>query len=322
MKLKTAKIIAQELFDEIISWEDISESEENECVKEVIRQEYTKLVHSMPTVSDDRFKQRMEALMRSPLEKTPKSIRTWGTDLLDERMSPIEDNTYCIVAGMANSGKTAWMLDLAMKNARQGNKVLMYSLEMTTEQIYSRYAIEKAGITIAEFRTRNIPQHKKNKYKLAYSSIWEVDNLDLKGSGDGEQDLDSILEYVKSEAPSLCIIDNLGLIRNGKGNELEVHASISRKLLAFTNNENIPVVLVHHLNKQKDIRGTQKIIDDADMVLVTARKIPEEGKQLAEGEEKEFFIKVRKDRLFGKVEQIHTIYFNNGVFTDDPVPGF
>jgi len=256
---------------------------------------------------------------RDPINKFDGPIFTWGTEKADEKFTPIEPHTLCVLAGDKGSGKTAYSFDFAIKNAENA-RVLYLSLEMTGAQIVRRIAINFAGITKAEWRVKkNIPERKREAYFRKKKEIQDIRNLTTAGKIDGEHPtIKNIQKIILENEPEIVIIDNLDIIQTGETDDIKRQASIVRDLMWFTNEHNIPIILIHHLSKGGDkssmnsIRGSGKITDDADQVLMCYRKMEEE---MTREEAARFVMCEKKDRLFG-VGGVHTFFFDKGTFVD------
>jgi len=252
--------------------------------------------------------------------------RTWGTITADKKFAPMEDHFLIVLAGEQNSGKTAFSFDLALKNA-VSMKVLFISLEMSGMDIYSRIARSYAGISKYEWRDRlNIPEQKKISYKKKITELKTIQGLKVWGFGAGEIPCaENIFEIIKQERPGLVIVDNLDLIsKESHIKQLEHETAVSKAFMEFTNEELIPVILIHHLNKSgriediNAIRGSGKITDNADTVYMCFRNMDKEAN---EEEKKQFILIEKKDRGFGS-GGVHVFSFNDGTFEDYNQPGF
>jgi len=142
---------------------------------------------------------------------------TWGTKVLDQKISPIESGNYYILVGETASGKTAYAFDVAVKNAGLGHRVLFLTLEMTRDKLHQRCARTYAGITKAEWGTKVIPSTKKDAYKRQKNWVKNIKNLDLIGTSKEvtQKALHNYLEKVKDDY-DLIFIDNFGFISAGK----------------------------------------------------------------------------------------------------------
>lgn len=259
-----------------------------------------------------------------PIDVVTRVIRTWGSKEADKKISPIQDHSYIIFAGEQGSGKTAFTFDMAMKNAERG-KVVYLSLEMNGVQIISRVARAYAGITKEMWLNKaDIDIATRSKYKYKYDKIKQVENFEIIGFEAGESPtIGAVLNKIKEEFPVLAFVDNFDLISKSEINQLNHEREISKKFMEFCHQWNIPIVVIHHTKKTKDkrdidsIRGSGKITDDADQVIMGTRM---DGENITPEERKQFTIIELKDREFGE-RGIHTFQYDRGTFVDS-ISGF
>lgn len=308
-----------ELKSELITLDEIHNAEFlTEDEKHWINEEYIKWLDMSLKVS----RERPFVLSVDPID-TNTTIYTWGTMESNKKFTPIQPHSFMVFAGEQSSGKTAFSFDMALKNASKGIRVLYISLEMTERQILTRIARSHAGITKEKWRDKSlITNEEKISYKAKLEQIENKDNFDVFGFGKGEiPTIDKILEVIESENPQLVFVDNLDLISLSNEKRIEHEQNVSRKIMDFTNDFKIPIVLIHHLKKSKDktnidsVRGSGKITDDADAVYICSRRMDVEN-DLGEEEKARFIVIERKDREFGE-GGFHKFYFQGGTFIDN-----
>ena len=300
-----------ELIDGVISIADIKESDLQQEEKDILLSKYKE--HLEAKLLDDPF-----VGFTDPIDVQGK-VRTWGSKTANKFFSPIQDHSLVYFCGKQNSGKTAFTFDMAVKNAKEGIRTLYISLEMTEMSILSRVGRGSACITKELWREKEkIPEHMRTKYRQAINEIRALDNLVLKGFGSGDSPtIEAIEKLIKSIRPDLVFIDNFDLIQNTGVNQLDHERIVSRRLMDFTNQEKVPIVVLHHLKKTKDsgevdaVRGSGKITDDADAIYFCAR----EAKADSERDKAIFYIWEKKDREFGEHGYCE-MFFNKGTFQD------
>lgn len=272
------------------------------------------------------IKEKLEEIVSKPVDvcELDKEVQvfTWGTRTLDKKITPIQSHHFIILAGGTGAGKTAFSFDVAMKNAREGKKVLYLSLEMSEEQILVRVARAKAGITKAEWRNRlTIPSYKKEKYRESLEGIKQVRGIQLKGLPSGvEPSTENLIALIQELNPDLVVIDNFDLIKKDSNvSEYLEQNRIAETFMNFCHQEHKPVMVIHHLNPKSkavgvgSMRGSGKIADDCDVALFCFREWHEEALQK---DNAKFTIKIEKDRDFGQLD-FAEVYFVDGSFRDD-----
>ena len=251
---------------------------------------------------------------------------TWGTDGLDKKMWALKKHQYCMVAGLYNSGKTAYVFDLARKNAILGHKVMYFILEMSRKELYERIATDKAGVGIEDDRMETLSDEQKKIYTKTIAELKAIKNLEIvEIPRSVKGDIHIIIEAIEARKPGMVIIDNLGKIAKSDPamSDYASETEISDQILKFTNEAYIPVLLVHHLNAKKtshgrkadmsQIRGSGKLADDADIALFVERDTDDD---VTEMEKAAFIIKTKKNRRKGDFA-ICQVYFKEGSFYDE-----
>lgn len=258
------------------------------------------------------------------LNEVDKEVKvfTWGTDLLNKKITPIQSHHFIILAGYTGAGKTAFAFDVAWKNAKEGKKVLYLSLEMTRKEILVRGARAYAGIQKAEWRDRkSIPEYKKKIFRERITELDQEKNLILKGFHGGTiPTVEAIFELINQIDPDLTFVDNFDLIAKAENvNEYTEQTRIAKAIMNKCHDEERPVIVIHHKNTKsmnKGIggnRGSGKIGDDANVSLSVSRTWEEDA---SEEDNAKFVVKHEKCRDFGGFD-IAEVYFQHGTFVDE-----
>lgn len=248
---------------------------------------------------------------------------TWGTDGLNNSIGLIKPSSFIILGASTNSGKTTYAFDMAIKNAKMGNKSMFMSLEMDTEAILDDFARKYSGIDVSEQFNRKVVERKEKAYKRRKKELKETPNLILKGIRGVENITWKLIEaIICKDNPDIVFIDNLDLIKsdNLRDDNLERQKSIVASILSFTKRKQIPVVLIHHYRKVSgksyglnELSGSGKIADGADIIVKIARNIDKD----AEYPEKcKTLIHLQKCRGYNLCYK--EIYFIKGTFVDEP----
>ena len=259
-----------------------------------------------------------------PIDKT-NTILTWGTDGLDKVISPIEPHFFVVLTGESGHGKTAFTFDMAIKNSKIG-KVLYISLEMGESEILTRIAMNHAAITKEQWRDKEkIGEGQRNVYKVKRAELKELGKLKTVGLKDSN--IENICRTILKHKPVLAIVDNMDLIDKTEKEQLAHEASVSKRLMNFTNKNKIPVILIHHLKKGKEggkgtrglnaVKGSSKIVHDADSVIMCHRTLSS-TERMSLKQKAQFTVVEKKDRTFG-VGGVKTIFFHKGSFYDEYV---
>jgi replicative DNA helicase len=210
-----------------------------------------------------------------------------GLKRLDRATHGFQKGCVYILAARPGMGKTAFMLNITRKTAKQGNAVLIFSLEMTKRSLIDRMVIAESGVNGSDYKAgRLIPDE-------VYSMGTALENLSLLPIH--VNDTASIsLKQIKAQAKKLkrkgkcdlILIDYLQLIDmqsfSGKSKNDEV-AACSRAVKVMAKDLDVPVVLLSQLNRGvegrsnkipmlSDLRDSGSIEQDADAVLFIHRE--------------------------------------------------
>lgn len=269
---------------------------------------------------------------------TPPSPYTWGTPLLDKKLPAVEDGHYVVLFGQQSSGKTLASLYMARENAKKVNNVVFLTLEMSKAQLLKRYIRDRAGVTKEKYRFRDFD------FDIAKKYLPELGSLSFMGIDEGEVYYTHDIERVIVETQAkMLFIDNLNKIAGHGKNEFETTQSVSHDILGLTRKYKVPIILIHHANKQMaekpykrkegdneiltpekaikfrgiaGMRGTNKTADDADIILEVARYSEEfKNEFLTDNVKTCTGVSVYKDREFD-ARGVGYIYYYKGDFYD------
>ncbi len=190
-----------------------------------------------------------------------------------------------ILAARPAMGKTAFALNLATNVAKQGKKVLMFSLEMGNEQLLSRILSSVSNVSMSKI-TRN--ELDEADYETVSRAIKKIQKYNLYIS---EKAGVSILEirniarrFNNKEEIDFIIIDYLQLITGSSkyGNREQEVSEISRSLKNLARELDVPILALSQLSRGvesrtdkrpmlSDLRESGAIEQDADQVMFLYR---------------------------------------------------
>ncbi len=198
----------------------------------------------------------------------------------------LEATRLYVVAGRPGMGKTALALQIALGAAEHGHaRVLLFSLEMTAENLAERIVRQRTGIDPTDSpswsdarRAEVLTAIDEPLRKLADMDVWICDRRGLRVT-----DIAVIARRVAAEAGGLdvILIDHLGLIRLPAGNSETTARKIGRvtqTLRELAADLDCAVVLLHQLNRDverrenkrptmADLRESGEVEQHADVVL-------------------------------------------------------
>lgn len=236
---------------------------------------------------------------------------TTGFPSIDQLTLGLAGGELIIVAGPTSRGKTLLSMNIANNLAQRGYKTLFVTLEMTHEELTSRYMFANDGWETTGFKT------------VAENTIFQVnDELDWK-------DIDGLIENAKERlGVDLVVIDHLHYFTRELANVAEDLGRITKEFKKNAIRYDIPVILISHIRKlAKDeelsgdsLRGSSLIAQDADIVLLVNRD-PETNEMgiLMDKNRNRGKLSDRTSSWAGRTErELNTIYleFNNTKLKD------
>ncbi len=217
---------------------------------------------------------------------------------LDRLTSGLQVNELAIIAGRPSMGKTSLALDIARHVAdretrtEHGNGVMMFSLEMSGEQLMTRMLGNVGEINYHKLRTGDLTEREMDKL---VSVMGQIERLSLYIDDTGDIDIMQIRARARrvyrelkkdGQRLSLVIVDYLQLVRGnsveGESRTQEV-SSITRGLKSLAKELGVTVVALSQLNRAletrpnrrpilADLRESGAIEQDADLIMFLYRE--------------------------------------------------
>lgn len=200
-----------------------------------------------------------------------------------------------VMAARPSIGKTQMMLHFTFNAAIQGYKILVFTLEMSKEQLVDRILGIATKINPMRARVGNIALHEWKIFdewinKFIETHIYIIDKPNISVT-----EVKAISKRIKRESGIDAIyIDYLQLMageRTKNSNREQEISSISRGLKITAKSLNIPVIALSQLNREADsqrptlrhLRESGAIEQDTDIVLFIHRE-HEEGRKALNGD--------------------------------------
>ena len=225
------------------------------------------------------------------LFNNPNKVSGISTGLcdLDEWTGGLIKSDLTIVAARPSLGKTSLALTIADNVCKAGGTVLLFSLEMSKDQLCKRFLSGIGQVDSKKFRTGNLNKTdwlaitgaagNMSEYKLL---INDDSDINLRGIRSG------VMNAVSRGPLDLVIVDYLQLInsddrRKNQNREQEI-AGMSRGLKRMAKKFDVPVMTLCQLNRGcelrtnkrpmlSDLRESGAIEQDADNVFMIYRDI-------------------------------------------------
>ena len=242
---------------------------------------------------------------------------------LDNILAGLQRSDLFILAARPSMGKTALSLGLAHSIALKAKEpVLIFSLEMSKEQLVDRMLATESGVDAWALRTGNLTDSDFEKIGNAMGSLSEAQIFIDDTPGITVSDLRTKARRESHIRPlGLIIVDYLQLMSGGSrfasdGNRVQEISAISRGLKGIARELNVPLIALSQLSRSvesrtpqipqlQDLRESGSIEQDADVVAFLYR----EDYYNPESERKnimDVFIKKHRNGPTGAVE----LYFD------------
>jgi len=279
------KEIAALVMDESKELKDLIEIAESEMMK-VGQKEVKQTIVSIETILAESF-ERLD-----DLHKDKNKIRgvTTGFRAMDDLLAGLQKSDLFILAGRPSMGKTAFVLNLAHNVATLSKEpVLIFSLEMSKEQLVDRLLSMESGVDAWALRTGNLTDTDFEKISHAMGTLSEVPILFDDTPGITVSDLRTKARREAHKQPlGLIIIDYLQLMSGGSrfggsDNRTQEISEISRGLKGIARELNVPLIALSQLSRSvesrnpphpqlADLRESGSIEQDADVVAFIYRE--------------------------------------------------
>lgn len=226
------------------------------------------------------------------LHKDKKKIRGVPTGYrdMDNMLAGLQRSDLFIIAARPAMGKTAFVLNLAHNVAVQAKEpVLIFSLEMSKEQLVDRLLAMESGVDAWALRTGNLTDSDFEKIGQAMGTLSEAPIYIDDSPGITVSDMRT---KARREAHQrnlgLVIVDYLQLMSGGgkyasEGNRVQEISEISRGLKGMARELNVPLIALSQLSRSvesrspqipqlADLRESGSIEQDADVVAFLYRE--------------------------------------------------
>lgn len=208
-----------------------------------------------------------------------------GFGMLDKYLTGLNKSDLILIGARPAMGKTSFALNLAQNismNARK--KCVVFSLEMTKEQLAVRLLSAQAGVESQKLKTGELTNDEWVRLGNAAGQFNDVELYLDDSSSITVPEIKSRIRRMKNV--DAVIIDYLGLISSAtkKENRVQEVSEITRQLKMMAKDLNIPVICCaqlsrgteghgkNHRPQLADLRESGSIEQDADIVLFLYRE--------------------------------------------------
>mgnify|MGYP000338948315 CR=1 FL=1 len=283
--IKAAQDITSLGYNETNDLQELIEDAESRLF-EVSQRHIKQDVTSLETILSESFDRLDE------LHKDKGKIRGVPTGFkdMDNILAGLQKSDLFILAARPSMGKTALALNLAHNVAVQaGQPALIFSLEMSKEQLVDRMLAMESGVDAWALRTGNLTDADFEKIGQAMGTLSEAQiYIDDSPSITVSELRTKARREAHTRDLGLIVVDYLQLMSGGHkiggdGNRVQEISEISRGLKAVARELNVPLLALSQLSRSvesrspqipqlADLRESGSIEQDADVVAFIYRE--------------------------------------------------
>lgn len=227
----------------------------------------------------------LAALIDKRQQRADEMLKTGLADV-DKYLTNLEAGQLVVIAGRPGHGKTALAGTIAVNMAQKGKRVLMFSMEMSREELLARIVSRLGKIPGAKLKKPDDMTEKDwEKYTQA---IMDVGRLPITINAQGAltpADVAAIASrWQAKDGLDVIMIDYLQLMTSGNKSDSRVQeiSYITRSLKNLAVALKVPIILLSQLNRANDkenraprltdLRDSGSIEQDANTVLLIHRE--------------------------------------------------
>jgi len=232
-------------------------------------------------------------LLPSVFDRVEAARETGSTGILtgfadiDRRLGGgLQKGDLVLLAARPGMGKTSWMLCAAMNGMRaQAARPLIFSMEMTAEQLIRRWIAADSGVSTDKMRSGRMTDAEFSAFTTAWAALDGLPFVIDDTSGlTPEQFEAKVARAVAEHGVNVVMVDYLGLMNvpGRSENRTQEISLISRTLKNVARRFDVPVLAASQLNRAvesrqdkrpmlADLRDSGSLEQDADAVLFIYR---------------------------------------------------
>lgn len=209
---------------------------------------------------------------------------TTGFVDLDEKTAGLQKSNLIIVAARPAMGKTAFVLNLAQNAALKADaKVLIFSLEMSKEELGMRMLSSDTCIDLAKLKTGDLNRGEWEDLYIGIDRLTKANIYIDDTPGISLMEMKNKCRRLKAEKGlDLVIVDYLQLMEAKAESRQQEISKLSRSLKILAKEMDCPVIVLSQLSRAveqriekkpqlSDLRESGAIEQDADLVMFLYR---------------------------------------------------
>lgn len=170
----------------------------------------------------------------------------------DQMTNGFNPSDLVILAARPAMGKTAFALNLALNAAKSNKSILIFSLEMSSSQLFQRFIAMEAGIGLQKIRTGFLSENDWGRMGLASETLMktQLNIADLPNAT--VMEIRTVARRMKAAGKlDMILIDYLQLIKGSSGkneNRQQEISDISRSLKGIARELDVPIIALSQLS--------------------------------------------------------------------------
>ena len=227
----------------------------------------------------------MDIISKRSMESGSLTGVTSGFRDLDNKLGGFQKSDLIIVAARPGMGKTAFALNIALNAAEKGGaNVLIFSMEMSKEQLGQRLIAMKANVDMEDISKGNVQGEKWHEIIMASETIGQCSiNIDDTPHPTVYEIRNKCRRMKANQGLDLIVVDYLGLMIEKSDNVVQEVSQLTRSFKLLAREMDCPVILLSQLSRTpdqrvnnhrpvlSDLRDSGSIEQDADIVLFLYR---------------------------------------------------
>ncbi len=278
--IQASEEIRESCFDQKDTSEDIMDDAEKKIfaiAESGQKRDYT-------SVKDVMFTD-MDIISKRSMQSGSLTGVTSGFRDLDNKLGGFQKSDLIIVAARPGMGKTAFALNVALNAAEKGGaNVLIFSMEMSKEQLGQRLIAMKANVDMEDISKGNVQGDKWREIIVASETIGQCSiNIDDTPHPSVYEIRNKCRRMKANQGLDLIVVDYLGLMIEKADNVVQEVSQLTRSFKLLAREMDCPVILLSQLSRTpdqrvnnhrpvlSDLRDSGSIEQDADVVLFLYR---------------------------------------------------
>lgn len=221
----------------------------------------------------------LDEIKRDLIIRSKKGIVKYGIEILDDCVDFIRPSTVTIIAACPNTGKSMLAQNIACNIAKQGEKVLICSCEMSAGQLMERQLRQMMNLSMSQMS--NMYEHSPSLIDEQFEVMFSYDFLqNIKYLDIGGMHVDTLLKVLDNNKEyKYVIIDYLQRIKGNGSDKYEMVSDASYKLQIYALQHEVSMITCSQISKKVEInaRGEKKGIDFTSMTPKGAGEIEEDA---------------------------------------------